>query len=138
MTDTTSHRATPEQWADIEQWGGTLTACLLELRSRLEAQEAGTTCPHIVTSDEGATCPHIVISDEGTAPPKSASVGSLVERVAIACAKPCNETWDDQARAAILEVAVWLAEQSGTAKAWTFRTVDAGTAAAHWLQEEVT
>jgi len=34
--------------------------------------------------------------------------GSLVERVAIVCATPCKWTWDDQARAAIREVAAWL------------------------------
>ena len=71
------------------------------------------------------------------APPEPAPAGSLLEAVAIACAKPCNETWDDQARAAIRVVAEWLADKSGTAKSWTFRTVDAGTAAAHWLREEV-
>ena len=109
-----------------------------ELRARIEALEAGATCPHVVTSDEGTSyCGLAEQQVAASAPPKPAPAGSLVERVAIACAKPCNETWDDQARAAIREVAGWLAEQSGTAKAWTFRTVDAGSAAAHWLQEEV-
>ena len=46
----------------------------------------------------------------GPAPTGPAPAGSLVERVAIACAKPCNKTWDDQARAAIREVAAWLRE----------------------------
>lgn len=37
---------------------------------------------------------------------------SLVERVAIVCAMPCKWTWDDQARAAIREVAAWLSRES--------------------------
>ena len=84
-----------------------------ELRARIEALEAGATCPHVVTSDEGTSyCGLAEQQVAASAPPKPAPAGSLVERVAIACAKPCNETWDDQARAAIREVADWMRESS--------------------------
>ena len=63
MTDTTPHRATLEQWAQTEgkspnsnaglMWS--LACCVIELRTRLEALEAGATCPHVVTSDEGTS-----------------------------------------------------------------------------------
>ena len=42
MTD--KHRATPEQWANIERWGSAGpwdgSSCILELRARIEALEA--------------------------------------------------------------------------------------------------
>ena len=126
MADTT-YRATPEQWADIEQWGGTLTDCLLELRDRLKVAEqriseleAGATCPHVRSSDEGTS--YCALAEQQAAPPpEPAPAGSLVERVAIACAKPCNETWDDQARAAIREVAAWLrGQQELGARTWAW------------------
>ncbi len=73
-------------------------ACLLELRARVEALEADQWLrQHAKPKPEPE--------------PEPAVAGSLVERVAIACAKPCNETWDDQARAAIREVAEWLREE---------------------------
>jgi hypothetical protein len=119
MTDTTPHRATAEQWADIEQWGGTLTACLLELRSRLEALEAGATCPHIVSSDEGTSyCRLAEQQAAASAPPEPMPAGSLVERVGHAIASADEDcladrllpfdSWLPEARAAILAVAEWL------------------------------
>lgn len=40
---TTPHRATPEQWANIERWGAadhhSDSSCILELRARIEALE---------------------------------------------------------------------------------------------------
>jgi len=39
----TDYKATPEQWADVEDWaanGGVSHACLLELRARVETLEA--------------------------------------------------------------------------------------------------
>ena len=154
MTDATPHRATVEQWESLENDDSTFAyeACILELRTRvealevdanedsasthfcfdsifkrLEALEAGATCPHVVTSDEGTSYCGLAeqqarigqsdvptntsafeLSDDDPIPHKPAPAGSLVEAVAIACAKPCNETWDDQARAAIREVAEWL------------------------------
>ena len=69
MTNPTPHRATPEQWANVEQWApatGTpnYSSCLLELRDRLAAAEqqlaslAGKPpkpCPHIRSGDEGTS-----------------------------------------------------------------------------------
>ncbi len=51
----TPHRATPEQWNDLGAFASDTRACVLELRSRIEALEAGATCPHIVSSDEGTS-----------------------------------------------------------------------------------
>jgi hypothetical protein len=93
----TEHKATPEQWADVEDWAannGTSHACLLELRARVEVLEA--------TSKPS---------------PNSSQIGSsLVARVAIAISQ-CEDSscWDDEsvnwtpeARAAIREMAAWM------------------------------
>jgi hypothetical protein len=124
---------------------------IADLRVRVAALEAGTTCPHIVSSDEGTSYCDLALQTatsqpdpideeendlrfraalaaiENATPEQIRSAAglpersSLVERVAIACAKPCNETWDDQAVAAICEVAAALK--------------DVGfIAAAHWLK----
>ena len=45
MTD--QHRALHDQWAMLKRIDG--------LRARIEALEAGATCPHIVSSDEGTS-----------------------------------------------------------------------------------
>ena len=114
MTDTTPHHATPEQWESLDNDDSTFAyeACILELRARVEALE--------VDANEDSASTHFCFDsifkrleslEAGAAPSKPAPVGSLVERVAIACAKPCNKTWDDQARAAIREVAEWLRER---------------------------
>lgn len=58
MTDTTSHRATPVQWATVAQFaanGDELAACVMELLSRVQRLEDDATCPHIVSSDEGTS-----------------------------------------------------------------------------------
>ena len=93
------YRATPDQWAYQEHYAveDGDAACLLELRSRLEALEAARR-----TS------------------PGSAST-SLVRRVACAIGRddePIN--WTPEARAAILEISAWLAAQSNsiTGQAW--------------------
>jgi hypothetical protein len=53
MTD--QHRATPEQWEHVEKFVKDCgyDSCIIELRDRITALEAGQTCPHIVSSDEG-------------------------------------------------------------------------------------
>jgi hypothetical protein len=115
MTDATPYRATAEQWQSLENDDSTFPyeACILELRARIEALEAGAVCPHVVTSDEGTSyCGLAEQQAAASAPPKPAPAGSLVERVAIACAKPCNETWDDQARAARRPKPPSLAEEA--------------------------
>ena len=125
MADTT-YRATPEQWADIEQWGGTLTDCLLELRDRLKVAEqriseleAGATCPHVRSSDEGTS--YCALAEQQAAPPpEPAPAGSLVERVRQA--QGCGNERD--ARAAIRAVAEWLREN------------ECGYNAVRWLEQE--
>jgi hypothetical protein len=88
---TKPHRSTPEHWATVERYAQQVSStddCLLELRSRVEALEAGATCPHVVTSDEGTSYCRLAEQRPATSP-----TSSLVERVA---------------RAAIREVAAWL------------------------------
>jgi hypothetical protein len=93
----TSYQATPEQWADAGAFASDTRACLLELRTRVEALEAANFKPT----------------------PNSSQIGrSLVERVALAISgieyglerdeEAVN--WASEARAAIREVALWLNE----------------------------
>ena len=99
----TDYKATPKQWTQTEQWaamGGGQEACILELRARVEVLEANAK----PTSNDRRI--------------KS----SLVHQVAVAidpsiCPNP--DLYSDQARAAIREVAAWLAENAGgTRAAW--------------------
>ena len=94
----TSYRATPEQWADAGAFASDTRACLLELRTRVEALEAANFKPT----------------------PNSSQIGrSLVERVALAISgieyglerdeEAVN--WASEARAAIREVAAWLIDR---------------------------
>jgi hypothetical protein len=118
MTDQ-QHRATPEQWASIDDPENPFAyeVCILELRDRITALEAGQACPHIVNSDEGTS--YCALAEQTHSKPtpndrqirSSAPADSLVERVAIAmrCAPNCDdESWETEARAAIREVARWL------------------------------
>jgi hypothetical protein len=86
--------ATPEQWAETEQWakhGDNSDACLLELRARVEALE---------------------VNSKPT--PNPGQIGSsLVERVQDAIHDVEFPHGDDEARAAIREVAAWLREAHG-------------------------
>jgi hypothetical protein len=95
---TNQHRATPEQWETIEQYGTGSSdpySCILELRARIEALEAA--------------------QQKVRSGPES----PLVERVADAIAAQATSAGivnDRPARAAILEVAEWLAQNGwGTA-----------------------
>lgn len=134
MTNTTPHRATPEQWEDAE-WFGNLErvpkplsyyACILELRSRVEALEAGATCPHVVTGAEGTSyCGLAEQQAAASAPPEPAPAVSLVERVGRAISL---DAWDDagnwtaEARAAIRAVAEWMRSQDlSTGDYWAGR-----------------
>jgi hypothetical protein len=90
----TDYKATPEQWAQVEAWmaiESKYSACVLELRARIEALE-----------------------DNSKPTPNSSQIGSsLVERVRNAIASeydPKDYCWDE-ARAAIREVAAWLRKQ---------------------------
>jgi hypothetical protein len=89
----TEHKATPEQWTQVENWAHSPSfSCLLELRARVEALEA-------------AAKPV-----ESNAP---ASSDSLMEEVvdAITDASAAYGTADEPARAAILAVADWFEQQ---------------------------
>ena len=86
---TKQHKATPEQWADQERWAhdNADSSCILELRDRIEALEAG--------------------QQKIRSGPES----PLVERVADAIAAQATSAGivnDRPARAAILEVAAWF------------------------------
>ena len=94
MTNTTSHRATPEHWAQCKDSAGrwddaSVFHCLLELRARVEALEKGATCPHVVTGDEGTSycglAESAAVKDSLTA--GSALAGSLAEE-ALALLQP--------------------------------------------------
>ena len=128
---TKHRRVTPEEWESIELHAedNLYDACLLELRARIEALEAGATCPHVRSSDEGtsycalaeavaAPQPPLFTAEEVArivAPTVKESLtdpsGPLVERVADAIAAQATSAGivnDRPARAAILEVAAWL------------------------------
>ena len=143
---TTLHKATPEQWENAEYYADPDRkprplgeyACLLELRARVEALEAGATCPHVRTSNEGTS--YCALAEQASAPASadvrptvkaritrdrdetgdyliihdaSPPASSLVERVAkgIGSASPWMHSHRDEARAAIREVATWLKQE---------------------------
>jgi len=152
------HKATPEQWADIEEraedcQGG--PACLLELRARVEALEAKYETMRLATlewgkdvenlqrwSDQhllrierletGATCPHIVTSDEGT------SYCALAETVAPSPAGSLVERVAQRQRQVKLITCENYARAAIREVAAALREVGSLTAdaAARWLEQE--
>jgi hypothetical protein len=88
-------------------------------RAIREPMEPAASCPHIRSSDEGTS--YCALAQQGNSSASltgsPAPAGGLVERVAIACARPSNKTRDDQARAAIREVAAWRREVGAPASA---------------------
>ena len=139
------HRATPEQWAQIERFVEDCgyDACLLELRDRIADLEDDATehsksahfCFEAIigriealeaaaNSSAGLTgSNHPAIPDSSPAPARG-----LVERVAeIISNDDDGHHWSDEARAAILVVADWLDAQE---------PVSVGFPSA-WLREEV-
>jgi hypothetical protein len=122
---TNQHRATPEQWADIERWGATdhhaNASGTLELRARVEALEAAQRLRfiEIVTSGESDEEHQRLMKQldqpghfHRLQPSPPAPADSLVERVinAIAYEHDISRSWKKEARAAIREVARWFAE----------------------------
>ena len=122
-------RATPEQWADTEYWAhqyGNAQACILELRSRVEALEADQWLRHHAKPKQSdATLNTRLHSYKvGEAEPiedwgkghtlaQPAPAGSLVERVARAVENnraPYGSMSD--IRVAIREVALWMDEKA--------------------------
>jgi hypothetical protein len=133
----TQHKATPEQWAEMEQWAGgySTSACLIELRDRIAAMETQretekaciqeiydkldrlkvqheSNWSRIVELEEAAAADHF--PDAKKMVPALAPAG-LVERVAQAIADDDApvDLWLTDARAAILAVAEWLREEVG-------------------------
>ena len=135
MTDPTPHRATPEQWAQIERWaenGSIYSPLILELRARVEVLEAGATCPHIVSSDEGTSYCALAeqrqpdhFADAG----KMVSAGSLVELVMTAGGMGLTES----ARAAIRAVAAAARLRDLNGKSVAVMTWEG---IAQWLEQE--
>jgi hypothetical protein len=137
MTDTKPHRATPEQWADVESWaaeGMRGYANIVELRARIEKLEGSYETMRLAAlewgkdvdklmrwSDQhlqriealgaGATCPHIRSSDEGT------GYCGLAEQMATATPPPelvqkgGNEKGGIYAKHIALRAAQWGADQ---------------------------
>jgi hypothetical protein len=131
----TDYKATPEQWAQVEAWmaiESEYSACVLELRARIEALESNTKQWRIDHFKLANTCASMAPgrfqffnsllpdSDISKPCPNPSQIGrSLVERVAIAIST-CEDSscWDDEAvnwtpeaRAAIREVTAWMREQ---------------------------
>ena len=96
-------KATPKQWDEAGSFASDTRACLLELRTRVEALEAGATCPHVVTSDEGTSYCRLAEQRPATSP-----TSSLVERVVMVIGRDREPARWNEARAAIREVATWL------------------------------
>ena len=126
-------KATPEQWVECEigacMWRRefkNIASCLLELRARVEALEA-TQHAHIDTSSlwqpvrsitplngdpskrlpdpQPGKQPRVFAAEEVVVP---SPAGSLVERVGAAIGSAPTMELEDEARAAILEVAAWI------------------------------
>jgi hypothetical protein len=120
MTD--QHRATPEQdLADPQAWknvvvecirGSSAAATILELRARIEALEAAQQdkLDRLIALDAADPTPDPAMAELRAASAEAQPAGRLVERVAEAM-QPGTFDWsayEDEARAAIREVATWL------------------------------
>ena len=107
MTD--QHRATPEQWAALEEQSAPeYDNTILELRARVEALEADQQPQNKL--DRLIAQIRDSAMTELRAPTTEARPGGLVQRVAEAvrdAPHPIGD-WTPEARAAIREVAAWL------------------------------
>ena len=101
---TKPHRATPDDWAQQEDWANrsvtSASSCILELRDRVAALEIAQQPPQDKL-------------DRLIALDRDDSTSSLVERVSDAIGAADDEgltnmTWSNHSRAAILAVAAWL------------------------------
>jgi len=121
----TQHRATTGQWLVLERQAETLgcasSRALLELRARVEALEAGATCPHVRSSDEGTS--YCALAESVAAPTVKESLtvdGSLDQMIINAMLAahikgsgtsfPVPHT--DEIEAAIRAVAAWVEQQA--------------------------
>ena len=118
---TKPHRATPDEWAQQEDWANRSvfsgSSCIVELRDRIEALEAGQQPPQDKL-------------DRLIALDRDDPAGSLVERVADALYDVALDS-KVEARVAILEVAAalidWWGSHEVARTAWE---------AAKWLEQE--
>ena len=106
---TTPRKATPEQWAHIEQLASYFIydILILELRDRIEALEAA-------ANSKPTPNPSQI---------RSSPAGELMQSVgaAICTIADCGDTplnWAPEARAAILAVAGWLEHRNPGALQW--------------------
>ena len=113
----TPHRATPDQWNDLGAFASDTRACVLELRARIEALEAGATCPHIVSSNEGTSYCRLAQQSQDKLDrlieldrAKPAPADSLMKRVAARVKYGIDANQDPEviACAAIRQVAAWF------------------------------
>jgi hypothetical protein len=114
----TDYKATPEQWAQCEDWVrssvvGASDACILELRARVEALEAGLKDE----ADCNRACIFNLVDRLRALELKSKATSndrpirsSLVERVQSTISDIEFPHGNDEARAAIREVAAWIEE----------------------------
>jgi hypothetical protein len=97
---TKQHKATPDEWAQQEDWANRSafsdSSCIIELRARIEALEAAQQARVFAVED---VAPIVV---------PSSPAGSLVERVQQSID---DHPFGEEAHAAILEVAAWLKEE---------------------------
>jgi Spy/CpxP family protein refolding chaperone len=116
----TDYKATPEQWAQIEAWmaiESEYSACVLELRARIEALEAGQrpaskvyeiSKPLKLTEKQQQELNALLRPATSRPSPNSSQTrSSLVQRVH-SCIVGEPECGHMQARAAIREVAAWM------------------------------
>jgi hypothetical protein len=121
----TDYKATFEQWNDVEQWANSgshasTDHCILELLSRVESLEEETRqenicnnrCIQIIAERFDRLEEAIGENNKSTSNLKEVRP-SLVKRVAQAMvADQSEDLYKGEARAAILEVAGWLREQT--------------------------
>jgi len=116
----TDYKATPEQWEAIAKYAKDLNsgpACLLELRARVEALEAGQrpaskvyeiSKPLKLIAKQQQELNALLRPVTSQPSPNSSQIGSsLAERVEDALMESIKDQ-NSMARAAILEVAAWM------------------------------
>ena len=121
-----AHRATADDWLNAETMaahdsgnGYYALRCILELRARVEALEAGATCPHIRSSDEGTSYCALAEQTAAAQPAPAAApapAGSLVQELAFliagfASTSRIGDCAMPTAREVLRKVAEWLREQ---------------------------
>jgi|688.fasta_scaffold605967_2 hypothetical protein len=136
----TDYKATSEQWAQVEAWmaiESEYSACVLELRARIEALEAGQrpaskvyeiSKPLKLTAKQQQELNALLQPVTSQPSPNSSQIGSsLVERVGAAIFEQCEKNTGNEAeaRAAIREVAAWMREN------------EVGYNAVRWIEQEI-